>query len=388
MEQIVFSADSHVIEPPDLWEKRLDRKYRDRGPRVEKRLPPGGTTELLYFVCPDVEPVLVPSFHLGFANVMEKGQAYLDGLALGWDLAPPSLHDPAERLKEQDTDGVVGELMFPSMSMVVHGIKDPQLQAAACRAFNEWTIEYCSYNPDRMVPIGLIPADVDLGIQELERARDLGLKGAFIRAVADRLYSDPSFERFWSAAEDVGIPRTIHDLVLRGKISFNGANYIALPQESQLIVSDLIVGGVFERHPQLRIVSAENDVSWLPHLLFRMDHREEKLARTMSLGQGGDNLTSSLSMTPTEYAARNLWASTVFENEVLEHTIPFFPADHLMWGSDYPHPDGSFPYSAKMLSEFYNNVTPAEKALIIGGSAIALYEINVANLGEARLSSV
>jgi predicted TIM-barrel fold metal-dependent hydrolase len=366
---VVFSGDSHAIEPMEMWE-RVAPPYRERAPRCVKMWNERCQLETDTFVCGNISPTpVVPFFFHGTGSREE----WLEGFRAGWAAAPSSLHDPACRLKEQDDDGVHGELLYPGLTMLLLTLDDPGLQRACFEAYNAWIVEYCAHAPNRLVPIGAISLlDLDLAVRDIERAAASGLRGAFVFGSPDptRPYSDPSYDRVWAVAAEAGLPLTLHDLVNRGRVSFNGrgaVDYLALPMEIELTLADMVMGGVFERHPKLKIVSAENDVGWIPHMMYRLDHTAWKLVHIPGY--------TPMPRTPAEYIRENIWGTFTFENETIDYVRNFLGAEHLLWGSDYPHPDSTFPNSRTFLEEAFPGVADDEKAWIVGGAAMKLYGV-------------
>ena len=145
----IISADSHFVEPPTMWAERVDARFRDRAPRVQQGYKdrPGE-----WFMCENLQPVQVA----GFFGSGKSAEELPEHLKRGFDVAPKSVWDPAERLKEQDRDGVSAEALYTSMGMLLFGLDDAELRTSCFRAFNDWAAEYCSYNPKRLVGLGAI----------------------------------------------------------------------------------------------------------------------------------------------------------------------------------------------------------------------------------------
>jgi predicted TIM-barrel fold metal-dependent hydrolase len=380
MDAFIFSADSHAAEPPNMWGDWIDPEYRDRAPRSERQFDERLQLSTDVFLAEDVEPTRVSGFFaarmfdLPLADTPEEAvqrQALVAEVwKAGWDGAPASVYNTAARLAEQDLDGVNGELIYPGMAMLLFGMRDIGLQRACFDAYNRWIVEYCSHDLSRLVPIGIVCAhDIPTAVADLEHAVTRGLKGAFLWGSPpdERPYSHPSFDPLWAAAAANDFPLTLHDLMFRGAISFNGANYHALPMEIELTLADMVLSGVFERHPNLKMVSAENDVSWFPHFMYRMDHAVDKLR--------GGPVGAQMSMRPSDYVKRNIWGTFQFENREIPFVNEFLGAQQLMWGSDYPHPDGTFPNSRTFLADAFPGLDEDDKSLIIGGSAMRLYNV-------------
>ena len=167
----VISADSHFVEPPSMWKERLDKKFRDKAPHTVKDL---HGKEGEYFVCENISPFPVAAFFgagVPSADLPEHNKK-------GMDQAPASVWDPAARLKDQDRDGVVAEAIYTSMGMPLYMLDDIELRAACFSAYNDWSAEYCSHDPKRLLPLGLITLeDIQAGTKELERCAKKGIRG-------------------------------------------------------------------------------------------------------------------------------------------------------------------------------------------------------------------
>src|SRR6266436_1557590 len=165
----VISADSHVMEPADLWQARLDKKFRDQAPRVVKNENRAGFS----FTAPGMTPFPAAG---GFA-IGKSGDELKEHLTKGYEAARPSGWDPAERLKDQDVDGVEAEVLYTTLGMRLFSLEDAALQRACFRAYNDWLAEFCSFNPKRLVGNALVSLeDIGEGIKELERCARIGLR--------------------------------------------------------------------------------------------------------------------------------------------------------------------------------------------------------------------
>jgi predicted TIM-barrel fold metal-dependent hydrolase len=161
----LISADSHFVEPPRMWAERSDRRFRDRAPHAEKLEGKPGE----FLVCEDVAPAPLASFFS--AGVPPK--EIPEFMKRGFNEAPRAVHDPAERIKDQDRDGVDAEVIYTSsMGMPLFGVEDAEFRAACFRAFNDWATDYCTYNLKRLIPLGLITLeDIPAAVAELERIK-------------------------------------------------------------------------------------------------------------------------------------------------------------------------------------------------------------------------
>ncbi len=363
----IISGDSHFVEPPNMWAERVDAKFRDRAPHT-KWGHDGREGE--FFVCENINPIPVA----GFFGSGKTAEELPEHVKHGFDVAPKSVWDPAERLKEQDADEVSAEAMYTSMGMLLFGLDDAELRAACFRAFNDWAAEYSSYSPKRLIGLGVITLeDIPAAVAELERIAKKGLHGALIWGAPpeDRPYSLREYDPFWAAAQDLQMPLSLHILTGRGGVRFDPRRvlygYMRLPQEIQLTFADLIVGGVPERFPRLKLVSAENDISWIPHFMYRLDHAYDRLRHFEGL---------TLPMLPSEYLKRNVVATFQFETTNVDFTRQIFGAEHIMWSSDYPHTDSPWPRSRDVIAQAFKGIPEQDVQKIVGGNVAKLYNIN------------
>src|ERR671935_2140537 len=295
----LISSDSHVSEPPDLWVQRIDRKYQDRAPKVV--LNPEGQ-EGAYFIYEGYPPHNL-AIGLGAGRTPEELAAFLktgtyaDARPGGWD--------PAQRLPDMELDGVEAEVLYTTLGFRLFWLKDAGLQRACFRVYNDWLAAYCSYASKRLKGLALIPLyDPKEGAQELERCAKLGLKGAMIwcSPPADRPYSSEVYDPFWAAAQELRMPVSLHAITGMGMESqYNwGERYMratVLSHEVEKSFSVLIFSGVLDRFPELQIVSAENNIGWIPYYLQRMDRAFER--QRIAAG-------FKLSLKPSEYFRRQM----------------------------------------------------------------------------------
>jgi len=363
----IVSADSHFVEPPQMWTERIDARFREHAPHTVKNYK---NREGEFFLCENISPVAVA----GFFGSGKTSEELPEHIKRGFDAAPGSVWDPAERLKEQDRDGVSGEILYTSMGMLLYGLDDAALRAACFSAFNDWAGEYCSYNPQRLIGTGTVTLeDVGAGVKELERCAKKGLRGALIwgSPPEDRPYSDRAYDPFWAAAQDLAMPISLHILTGRRgpRFSFRHIlrSYMTLPHEIQVSFADLVLGGVFERYPRLRLVSAENDVSWLPHFCYRLDHAYDRLRHFEGV---------NLPLPPSEYMKRQVWATFQFETGNVGFTCEQYGKDKIMWSSDYPHTDSPWPRSREFIDNEIKSITEEDKRHVVYDNALYLYGLN------------
>src|SRR5438552_9704680 len=325
----LFSSDSHVSEPPDLWVSRIDQRFRDHAPHVEEREVDGQSQEL--FVFEGFEP---HRLSVGIAAAALDGDRQEFQRTRGtYANARPGGWDPAERMKDQDLDGVDGEVLHTTLGFRLFWLEDADLQRACFRVYNDWLAEYCGYDRRRLVGLGLISlADIKLAVDELQRCAKLGLKGAMIwnSPPPDRPYTSDEYDPFWSAAQDLDMPLGLHALTCHdeSRIPLNFYLHNVVQNfEIQRTLATLIFSGVLERFPQLKVVSVENQGGWIPAFLQRIDR---------ALRSRRWSFPTALTMKPSEYFHRQVFATFV-DDPLAIRNLDLIGAENLMWSSDYPH---------------------------------------------------
>jgi predicted TIM-barrel fold metal-dependent hydrolase len=262
-------------------------------------------------------------------------------------------------------------------------VADTSLMSAIFRAYNDWLAEFCRRDPARLKGIAMINLDdVQDGIRELERAARLGLAGAMITEypLEPRRYDQPEYEPFWAAAASLGMPLSLHTATRRqGKI--RGAGEKTLRDASSrstkafypaLSLCDMIFSGVFERHPALTLAIVEFELSWAPNILGAMDYTyRERHGEAIYRFKGG--------MRPSDFFHKNVVLS--FQEDAIGIRLrDVIGVDNMMWGSDYPHSESTFPRSRKILEEILAGVPDDEGAKIAGGNTARVYRFDAARL--------
>jgi uncharacterized protein len=364
----IFSADSHLSEPGDLWVERIDEEYRFRAPRMEQRERDGKLQDLFIYEGWPPHPVGVG---LGAAaksgeSFREEGKGYSDALPGGWD--------PAARIKDQDADGVVGEVLYTTLGFRLYWIQDGGLLGACFRVYNDWLSEFCSYAPDRYYGLALIALhDVDAGIAELTRARNQGHRGAMIPlspAPGCPPYTSPVYDRLWAAAQDLDMALVLHENTGGAESRLSTSSYwdpqstmanILRPHEIQRSLAQIVVSGVFERFPQLRIVSAENGTDWVPWFVGRLSRLS---TRTL--------FPTKLTMKPIEYFRRNVYFTYIDEPWAVQN-LELFGEDNLMFATDYPHSASTWPNSPQIVDRDTAGLSESVRNKLVHDNALAVF---------------
>jgi predicted TIM-barrel fold metal-dependent hydrolase len=372
---LILSSDSHVFEPPDLWQRRIDRAFRDRAPRMQRI--DGGDQIVV-----EADQVLSGIGLISNAGARFEAPETISGNARFEDVHRGG-YDPEQHLADMRLDGVAGEVLYPSQGLFYFRVTDPALMSAIFRAYNDWLAEFCRTDPARLKGIAMINLDdVALAIEELERTARLGLAGAMITEypLEDRRYDRPEYEPFWAAAESLGMPLSLHTATRRqGKIRGAGARTLrdASSRATKafypaLSMCDMIFSGVFERHPRLTLAIVEFELSWAPYLLTTMDYtyRERHEEAIYRFKDG---------LRPSDFFHRNVVLS--FQEDAIGIRLrDVIGVDNMMWGSDYPHSESTFPRSRKILADILAGVPEDEQARIVGSNTARVYGFDLARL--------
>ncbi len=368
MNRLLVSADSHVSEPMDLWTRYLPEHLRAYGPRIEQRdgvqclmVEDTVIRRLTAIGRPDaVESSVEAADPLHAAETSEQQKTFWQGAS-----------DPDLRLKDLDKDGVWGEVIYPNLAFFCcFRIKSPELQVASARVYNDWVADRFIGSSERFAPVALVPVnDIDASVEELERAAKCGFRAVLMPAHVDgRPYNDRAYEKLWSAAEALRMPLTFHAGTGRTQTPAHGdggaiINYVVVVGAPMETVAYLCGAGILERHPALRVVMVECGSGWLAWALHAMDDafREHQMW-----------VRPKLKMLPSEYFRRQ-GAVTFQYDPVGIANLPFTGERCLMWGSDYPHPEGTWPNSRKVLERQLQGVADGTIQRIVCDNAADLY---------------
>ena len=364
------SADGHVVEPADLWTTQMDKRFRERAPRVESR------PEADYYI---IEGLTEFPVGLEGVTIEEKIQGQVT-TPKGRRHAEtrPGAWDPQPRLVDQERDHLRAEVIYPGgFGLQFFHVQDAEYQREIIRVYNDWISEFCSAAPDRLLGSALLPmrGPVEWAVEEAERIAGMeGIRTVLIPAEVERSYAHADYNPMWDALQDIGLPVSTHSGTGTGEAIFAKMerlgtglgvtdNKVFQPMRA---MADLIWGAVPQRYPQLRFVVVEGGVGWVASLLGFMDHWWNDHRHWME---------PKLDEAPSTYFKRQFWAT--FEDDragIL--TRELVGVDRLMWGSDYPHTEGTFPYSQEQIMRDFMGVPEAEVYQMVTGNAAQLYGLD------------
>jgi predicted TIM-barrel fold metal-dependent hydrolase len=374
--ETVMSADCHMdlfYLPPDTFTSRLDaRRWGDGIPRVVER----GHEKI--WVAND-EMLSVWGVYGPGVTAGKRGRILVqEGFAAGRARAS----DPVQRRADQERDGVAAEVIYGILGISRglfggRGIVDPELLAAVYHAYNEYVAEFNRSMPGRYFGLGCLPNhDAEAAAGEARSCVALGLKGATIVPWGSAMpVWHEMWEPLWAAAEELDFVITFH--VFEGGASTvgravkttspasAGAWTTVAPMQLDEILCSVILAGVCERHPRLRLVLGESGIGWLPYMLERLDDTwEERLTDDCPL-----------SLPPSGYFKRQIGATFQKDFHGVRAMAEIAP-DNVMWGSDYPHRDGTWPFSQKVIEEQFRGIDGSIKRKMLWDNARRFYRLD------------
>jgi predicted TIM-barrel fold metal-dependent hydrolase len=357
------SGDSHFLEPDDLWHQIMPKAQADRMPRTR-------------MINENEELVEVDgkSFTRPLPKIMKvKGPT---GETIGeMSARPPGARDLKLRMRDLDEEGIWAEVMYQSIGLWCSLIEDPQLIREAARAENEWlAAEIQGAAPNRLVPAALMPMlQVEDAVAELQHAAEIGLHIVSLptgNPPGTEDYNHASWDPLWAAAEEAGMVVGFHIGTDGGDQSarFRGRggailNYVETTYGGQYSAMKLVTAGVFERHPDLKVLVSEGGASWVPFVGDRMNeaYRQHYMF-----------VRPQLAKLPKEYLYSNVYVSFQHD-ETAPAAMSAMGYRNILWGSDYPHLEGTYGHTQKTLHELFDDVSPEVRDRITRGSFEELF---------------
>lgn len=378
-----IDADAHVNEPSDLWISRLPRQYASAAPYVkwndEKRM------DMWHYGDEPVFPAW-SSGHSGWSEYAPKGPARFDEV-------DPAAYDAKARLTRMDHYGIQAQVLYPNIALFTGGrlakAADHKLQNLIIRAYNDWQAEWCSEDPERLLPMASLPFwDLEETLIEVQRCVELGMRG-LIFSQNPAAFGLPSlvsrhWDPLWSLAESIGFSINFHigsgdlpaglfeegqDLGAHAKHAIVS---VGLFHANANTIANLTIGGVCHRFPKLNFVSVESGVGYLPFLLEALDWQY--------LNSGVHKERPEYDLLPSEYFQRQIYACFWFERSTVLHAIQQLGPDNFLYETDFPHPTSQTPGPAsyaqppnEYANELLSDLPTGQTRKILYDNAAALY---------------
>ena len=370
----IVSADSHIVESADFWTRHIEKRFYDRAPRAY--VGDGGVVH--FMVDKDVPLGSVGAPSQAGVRFDSPEKVTFEGR---WEDVRPGCNQPLPRLKDLEIDGVTSEVIFPTLGARLYGVVGGELLTACFRAGNQWMKEFCEAKPSAFKGLALLNTDdVPGAIAELGRSKRAGLVGGMIPTYPGeaRPYDDPVYDPLWAAAQDLDAPLAFHIAATRpgpGQLSIftsewqkPGAAAYSATQDYWVrrSVAGMIFAGVFERFPKLKVAIVEHELSWAIYFLPKMDSTYRELSQTAPYRFKDGKL-------PSDFFRTNIFLSFQEDEIGLRALIPMIGTDTLMFGSDYPHAESTWPNSREFLAKLLKGIPQTDRVKLVCDNVSRLY---------------
>jgi predicted TIM-barrel fold metal-dependent hydrolase len=364
----VISVDDHVIEHPRVFTDRLPSKYKDDMPRIET-LPDGNDTWIY-------EGRRSGNFALNAVAGKHPSEFGMDPRSYS-DMRP-GCHDPVERLKDMDTEGVWAQLGFPNFGgfagSTFFAAKDRTLAELCITAYNDFILdEWCAAAPDRFIPLVMVPFwDVEASVKEIERTAAKGARSVSFLEAPHRIglpsYHTDHWDPILRACEETEMPLSVHfgsGGAPQG-VAPDGDMFITIALfglNSMMAMVDLLISPVFHKFPKTKFVLSEGGIGWIPYLLERADYSFERHKYWCDI---------NTDRRPSELFDDHIFGCFVSDNTGLAERYKI-GVNNILFESDYPHSDCNWPHTRKLLAESLTDIPDAEARLIVEDNARRIF---------------
>ena len=359
LDRKIVSSDSHVIEPPEMWREYITPKMRDRAPRIEH----GKDDDLYWIDGLKALPVRTLST-AGIPSELTKTYRRWEAqrLKVGWD--------PIIRVKDLERDKIDAEVIYSTICMKFYALDDAEYRAELFNAYNRWIADFCKTDPKRYLGIAVLATEnIQQAVKDLQEIRKMGLGGAALGLTPPGLtYASEEFDPLWATAQEMQMPLSLHNFT-QGKAILGRSRLEMYPSAVcgvQDFISSLMFNGVFERYPKLKIVSVENDIGWVASYLQRAD---QVYSRYSIL----DDKKFKSGRTPTEVCRDHVFHTFTRDRAGIKTYELWGGLNNIMWASDYPHGDSSFPDSDKMIVTQLGDLPKDHQDKILRTNVLDLY---------------
>ena len=379
----VIDNDTHVSEPPDLFSSRLPSKWKDDAPKIIRNEDSGYEV----WAIGDAGEAVVPVGHAACAGWHEPFPAAPPGFA---DI-PKAAHDATARLEYMDSLRIWAMALYPNVSgfgsQAFLDLKDPALMLACVQAYNDFLIDWCEPAPERFIPICSTPFwDVEAAVKEIERCAKTGHKGVlFTGAPQDHgmpSLASPHWYPIWDVAQSLDMPVSFHigsgeftgkewtaeRMELYDMGGINAMTSIGLFLDNGRQIVDLLYSGILPRYPNLKFVSVESGIGFLPFLLEAADH-------TFDYGQVWKQ-RPEFKMKPSEYFYRQVYGCYWFEELAPKQLADSPLVDNVLFETDYPHPVCLYGDVREKIEASLEGVSGDVRRKLLFDNAAKLYKVD------------
>ncbi|MGH7985675.1 MAG: amidohydrolase family protein [Candidatus Binataceae bacterium] len=369
---VYVDSDSHLLEPNEIADQYVPAKFRELVPRVVAR-----DDGIAYI---KMEGRVFDELPIAAASV-PNGLTDLDKtLRTRWDEVPAGAKEPKARVEVLDTEGLRASVLYPTIGLLYAGIRDHEVAAVTCNAYNRWATDFCNQGKGRLFAAGTVPLqDVAMATRELRHIKELGLCAATIRPTPynGRRLNDPAYEPFWSAAEELNLPISVHgsfaidtvpsvanDRYPNNDLFFS--HIICHPLEQEMASMDIICGGVLAKYPRLRVSFLEAGSGWMLYWLDRLDGHFEKMGK----------LVPWMKDKPSEYFRRQCFVAYDADESTLADVVDHGLGENILWGADYPHFDCLYPGALNELREKLDKFPAEVSGRLLHDNPARFYNVN------------
>jgi uncharacterized protein len=379
----VIDADTHLTERHDLWTSRAPSRFKDRVPRVTQV--DGSATWV-------VDGAVLG--RAGAGGVVDrdgvKGRSF-EGL-YEWEIEQVhrAAYDPEARLQLLDETGIWAQIIFPGVvglggQSLAEAVQDGALRTLCVEIFNDANAELQAESGNRLLPMAILPAwDVDACVREAQRAHDLGLRGVNLTSdpqdVGGPDLANRAWDPLWEACAALALPVHFHIGASLTTMNYFGTYpWPSHDEDTKLaiggtllfigngrVVVNIICSGMLERFPELKIVSVESGTGWIPFILEALDYE---------MAENAPQLRARLSLSPSEYFRRQIYATTWFERTNLAQLVATVGEDNIMFETDFPHPTCLYPDPLKTAADNMRELSPEVRRKILGENGAKLYNL-------------
>src|ERR1700691_2667722 len=366
----IVDTDCHMMEPEWLWERYIADEFKSRAPKVGRAPESNRRTFLVEgesFVREKGKyPMAAPAFLKAVGKAMERFRR-----------AKETGYSVQSRLQDMDEQGVDAQILYPTVAgqMLGRDFRDEKLLAACVRAYNDWACDYASAAPERLHWAAILPMQhIEEAMKEARRTAEKGCVSYYMRPnpVGGRSLWDDDYLPLWNEIEQIGKPISTHDSASSSVPSFGdrmdthvSGHILSHPFEAMAAMAGLIWYGVFEKFPKLKVVHVEADGGWVPYWLQRMEQH---------WNFSGNSEHEYLTRRPTEYFKSNMFVAFRGDEPTMKAAVELVGDNNFLWDTDYPHPDGTFPWGIESMLK--QPIAADSKRKIFWDNAVRAFNLN------------